>query len=225
MYAPTLARFISRDPLPIDDSALLGGLPPNLYMYADNDPVMLTDPSGMAPKPKKPPAKVAKPILFKVCCTHTRTCTYYNTCPDTSGPETADCHLASGVKPTAHNLAIAASICCSKTKPSGNYNPLYYCSNWVTFARIGACGGSPTKIKKTVPKSGCGTEMVEFFDGLDKFANGAPGGGAIPSPTDLQLACGSLCDCWYGAHSAPTGFCKTTSFCAPILAEYGIPWP
>ncbi len=42
-YSPTLQRFISEDPLGF------GGGDPNLYAYAGNDPIDLTDPSGECP--------------------------------------------------------------------------------------------------------------------------------------------------------------------------------
>jgi RHS repeat-associated protein len=53
-YSPTLGRWINRDP--IEER---GGV--NLYAYVENDPVDLTDPSGLASKdkrfvPKFPPA-------------------------------------------------------------------------------------------------------------------------------------------------------------------------
>ncbi len=41
-YAPTLARFISRDPIGFD-----GGI--NLYTYCVDDPINLIDPSGTSP--------------------------------------------------------------------------------------------------------------------------------------------------------------------------------
>jgi hypothetical protein len=58
MYQPTLARFLSRDPLPENGTQILYPLPgasqsvSNLYVYAENAPSDLTDPSGRAPRPE-----------------------------------------------------------------------------------------------------------------------------------------------------------------------------
>lgn len=53
-YAPWLARWTAADPI-----GVRGGQ--NLYAYALNHPVILTDPSGTDPKPKKPAPAPKKP--------------------------------------------------------------------------------------------------------------------------------------------------------------------
>ena len=52
MYTPTLARFTSRDPLPMNAAVLLPGV--SQYAYADNNPVNKADPSGRAPEASPP---------------------------------------------------------------------------------------------------------------------------------------------------------------------------
>src|SRR6266576_3304029 len=51
-YDPQLGRFISEDPI-----GLVGGL--NLYSYVENDPMLLSDPSGLCPVDKDKAARCA----------------------------------------------------------------------------------------------------------------------------------------------------------------------
>ncbi len=50
MYMPELGRFTARDPMP-EDGVLVGGLPQNSYWYANNNPLNMADPSGLAAEP------------------------------------------------------------------------------------------------------------------------------------------------------------------------------
>jgi hypothetical protein len=71
MYMPTLARFMSRDPVREDGVDLLYP-PPELdpYRYVHNNPVNLSDPSGLACPPCPVPWK-AQPVggvVFQYGC-------------------------------------------------------------------------------------------------------------------------------------------------------------
>ncbi|MDA0834157.1 MAG: hypothetical protein O2955_07200 [Planctomycetota bacterium] len=46
MYMPVLARFTARDPLPQNESVLLGEIPEHAYSYVNSNPVNQIDPSG-----------------------------------------------------------------------------------------------------------------------------------------------------------------------------------
>tara|TARA_R110000868_G_scaffold325463_1_gene586249 strand:+ start:4112 stop:5107 length:996 start_codon:yes stop_codon:yes gene_type:complete len=215
IYEPAIGRWISTDPLQFVDGI-------NLYLayFIPSD----SDPSGEQVRRKAPVKPQRKPLKFKACCSYNRSCyDCYPLPPETAETKTltADCELAPGEKPTAKNLGLAANRCCSdpKNKPWNNWwNPYKRCSYWIATGRVGSCGKDDT-----LPATGCQESMLNFFDMLDKWVNGAPPGIGIPTPENLYTECAAFCQCLFPASKGVPGAktCIDHSFCNPVLSEAG----
>jgi len=215
-------RFASRDPLGSVDT-------PNLYALMRSSPLRYVDPMG---KQVGVPGGPRKPIRFRSCCGHTRTCSLVNPfCGEfwtvgqknfTSGPNTVACALPAGTAATAQNLALATSACCTTDKPLGNINMYSRCSPWVSQGQAGGCG----KDGET-PNRGCENELSTFFKQLDLLINGnSPGADpleAIPDPGEVANQCRTLCQCWFGVNTPAAGFCVHNTFCVPVMDAAGFP--